>query len=33
MNENAKKYVNKERYTVEDLYDIVRILRGKDGCP
>lgn len=33
MNENAKQFVNKERYTVQDLCEIVKILRGEDGCP
>lgn len=33
MNEKAKQYVGKERYTYEDLREIVTILRGEDGCP
>lgn len=33
MNENAKKFCGKEKYTFEDLCEIVSILRGKDGCP
>ncbi len=33
MNEKAKQYVGKEKYTYEDLREIVKILRGKDGCP
>lgn len=33
MNANAIKYVGKEKYSFEDLCDILRILRGEDGCP
>ena len=33
MNQQAKQYVGKEKYTYEDLCEIVKILRGKDGCP
>lgn len=33
MNEKAKQYVGKERYSYEDLREIVTILRGEDGCP
>ena len=33
MIEKAKKFVNKERYTFEDLVEIMRILRAPDGCP
>lgn len=33
MNEKAKALQNKERYTVEDLLDIMALLRAEDGCP
>ncbi len=33
MNEKASIYVNKERYTFEDLRGIMKILRGEGGCP
>lgn len=33
MNENAKKFCGKERYTFEDLCEILTILRAPDGCP
>ena len=33
MNENAKKFCGKSRYSFEDLCEIMTILRGEDGCP
>lgn len=33
MNEKAKKFVNKESYSFDDLVEIMRILRAPDGCP
>ncbi|MCD7775939.1 MAG: nucleoside triphosphate pyrophosphohydrolase [Firmicutes bacterium] len=33
MNEKAKEYVGRERYTFEDLCGIMKILRGEGGCP
>ena len=29
----ALKYVGKSRYTLEDLKEIITILRAPDGCP
>lgn len=33
MVERAKKFVNKESYSFDDLVEIMRILRAPDGCP
>ncbi len=33
MNENAKKFCGRDRYTFDDLCEIIKILRGEDGCP
>ncbi len=33
MNENAKKFCGRERYTFEDLCEIMTVLRGENGCP
>lgn len=33
MNEQAKRLKNKEKYTVDDLVDIMALLRAEDGCP
>lgn len=33
MNEQAKRLKDKERYTVDDLVDIMALLRAEDGCP
>lgn len=30
---NKKELTNKEKYTFEDLVDIMRLLRAPDGCP
>jgi len=33
MNEQAKRLKDKEKYTVDDLVDIMALLRAEDGCP
>ncbi|MBR5539743.1 MAG: nucleoside triphosphate pyrophosphohydrolase [Clostridia bacterium] len=33
MNELKKKLLEKERFSFEDLRDVMRVLRGKGGCP
>ncbi len=33
MNENAKKFAFRDRYTFDDLCEIMTILRGEGGCP
>lgn len=33
MNELKKKLLEKERFSFEDLRDVMRVLRAKDGCP
>ena len=33
MNENAKKFCGRDRYSFEDLCEIMTILRGENGCP
>ena len=33
MNNNAKKYVGKEKYNFDDLCGIIQVLRGEGGCP
>ncbi len=33
MVEKAKKFLNKDSYSFEDLVEIMRILRAPDGCP
>lgn len=33
MNEKAKKHVGRDKYTFDDLCEIITILRGEDGCP
>lgn len=33
MNEKAKKLIGRERYSFEDLCEIMEILRGEGGCP
>lgn len=33
MNENAKKFCGRDRYSFDDLCEIMTILRGENGCP
>lgn len=33
MTEEAKSFLNKERYDINDLRTIMKMLRSKDGCP
>ena len=33
MNNNAQKYVGKEKYNFDDLCGIIQVLRGEGGCP
>lgn len=33
MNEKAKKFVGRDRFTFDDLCEIIAILRGEGGCP
>ncbi len=33
MNGNAKKFCNRDRYTFDDLCEILTVLRGENGCP
>ena len=33
MNEQAKRLKDKTTYTVDDLVDIMALLRAEDGCP
>lgn len=33
MNENAKKFCGRERYTFDDLCEIMTVLRSENGCP
>lgn len=33
MNERAKKFIGRDRFTFDDLCEIMEILRGEGGCP
>ena len=33
MDSEKSRMLNKERYSFNDLVDIVRMLRGEGGCP